>query len=59
MPELNGYLVRFHNESGFVLVQANCMAELKYKLRLFVPDLYIKKIEEFEDFGMIINLQKQ
>jgi len=56
---MKNYKIRFHNVSGCLILQGSCQAELRYKIRKFVPELYIRSIELFEDYELYIKTQKQ
>jgi len=52
------YLIKFHNTDGFIFIEGNCIAEVKFKLSNLLPNLYVRKIEVFEDYEFYIDCQK-
>ena len=56
---MENYVIRFHNTDAYLILQCNCLSELIYKIRKFIPGLYIRSIEEFEDYELYTKIQKQ
>ena len=56
---MENYIIRFYNTDAYSILQCNCHAELMYKIREFIPKLYVRSIEEFEDYELYIRTQKR
>ena len=56
---MENYIIRFHNIPGYLILRGSCHAELMYKIRKFIPELYVRSIEQFEDYEFYIKTLKQ